>query len=121
MGEYGQQSFIGGMNLLLDDTRLANFSRWSYNQSLSNNQYRLLLDGRNRYDIIDPNPAPLVDTSIPAGIKQEMVTFGNYVIVFVAGLAYYRLYADTGWQQIPGFSMDNGTMAPRYWTVAVPL
>lgn len=119
MGEFTQQSFIGGMNLLLDDTRIANKSRWSYNQDLSNNQYRLAFDGRNRYDIIDSVPLPIVDTTIPNGIKQEMVTFGEYVIVFVAGKAWYRLYNEFQWSPIDSFSMN--AEASRYWTVAVPV
>lgn len=117
--DFGQQSFIGGMNLLLDDTRLANFSRWSYNQALSNNQYRLGINCRNRYDTIDPIPSSVIDNVIPQGLKQEMTTFGNYVIVFVSGKAYYRLYSDRGWSQIYGFSMDASVL--RYWSVAVPL
>jgi hypothetical protein len=119
MGEFGQQSFIGGMNLLLDDTRLSNNSRWSYNQSLSNNQYRVAINARNRYDVIDSIPSSVIDVSVPNGIKQQMVTFGNYIIVFVAGLAYYRLYNISVWINIPGFLMS--TTASRFWTVAVPL
>ena len=119
MGEFGQQSFIGGMNMLLDDTRLANTSRWSYNQALSNNQYRVAINARNRYDVIDSIPSSVKDTAVPSGIKQEMVTFGNYIIVFVSGLAYYRLNTAQVWTNIQGFNMD--VTASRYWTVAVPV
>ena len=117
--EYNQESFIGGMNLLLDDTRLANFSRWSYNQALSNNQYRLLLNGRNRYDEIDSIASSVLDISLPAGVIQEITTFGNFVIAFVSGSCYYRLYNGLFWNQVDAFSMSAS--APRYWTVSVPL
>lgn len=114
MGEFGQQSFIGGMNLLLDDTRLANV-----NQQLSNNQYRLAVNARNRYDTIDPIASSIEDKSVPLGIKQEMVTFGNYIIVFVSGKAYYKLYTDINYTMIDSFLMS--TTAERLWTVPVPL
>ena len=117
--EYNQESFIGGMNLLLDDTRLANFSRWSYNQALSNNQYRLLLNGRNRYDEIDSIASSVLDISLPAGVIQEITTFGNFVIAFVSGSCHYRLYNGLFWNQVDAFSMSAS--APRYWTVSVPL
>jgi hypothetical protein len=55
----------------------------------------------------------------PVGVKQALVTFGNYIIVFVAGLAYYRLNTQIAWTQIVNFNMS--TSAPRYWTIAVPL
>lgn len=119
MGKFIQKSFIGGMNLLLDDTRLAEQNYNSGNLSSTNNLYRLLYNGRNRYDIIDPIPSSIVDISAPPGLKQEMVTFGNYILLFVSGLAYYRLYSDSSWQQVPLFSMS--ITAPRYWTCAIPL
>jgi len=107
MSDFSQQSFVGGMNLVIDATRL------------TDKEYRLGLNVRNRYDSLDPIPTSHKDPAIPAGIKQEMVTFGNYVICFIAGSAYYRFYSDTGWIKIEGFAMNAA--APRYWTVAVPV
>ena len=105
--EYNQASFIGGMNLLLDDTRL------------QTNQYRIGFDLTNRLDTLDPVLASVEDLAIPRGVIQECVTFGQYVILFVSGKAYYRYYNDVTWTVIPGFKMD--TAAPRYWTCAVPV
>lgn len=107
MSEYNQLSFVGGMNLLLDDTRLAN------------NQYRVGFNVRNRYDVLDEVPNSSIDYAAPVGIKQEITTFGNYIILFVSGSAYYRAYDQIGWTKIDGFSMSQS--APRYWTVAVPV
>ena len=107
MSEYNQLSFVGGMSLLGDDTRL------------QPNQYRLGLNVRNRYDVLDLVLSSTVDVAAPIGVKQELVTFGNYVILFVAGRAYYRYYTDTGWKVINGFTMSPN--APRYWTCAVPV
>jgi len=107
MSEYNQQSFIGGMNLLVDDTRL------------QPNQYRLAFNCHNRYDVLDPVLTSVKDLYVPQGLKQEMVTFGDYLIIFVAGKAYYRRYDTPTWSLIPEFSMS--TVAPRYWTAAVPV
>jgi hypothetical protein len=105
--EYNQASFVGGMNLLLDDTRL------------QTNQYRIGFDLTNRYDVLDPVLASVKDIRLPNGIVQELVTFGNYIIAFVSGTAWYRQYTDISWTQIAAFSMSK--TAPRYWTVAVPV
>ena len=105
--EYNQQAFIGGMNLLSDDTRL------------QPNQYRIGFSLRNRYDKLDLVPSSLEDKTAPIGNKQELVTFGDYLIMFVNGLAYYKYYTDVAWSQVNGFGMDPN--ATRYWTVAVPV
>lgn len=105
--EYNQISFIGGMNLLLDDTRLGT------------NQYRIGFDLTNRLDALDPVLASVEDLFVPKGIIQECVTFGQYVILFVSGKAWYRYYTDLTWTLIPDFVMS--TEAPRFWTCSVPV
>jgi len=105
--EYNQLSFIGGMNLLLDDTHLAV------------NQYRIGFNLRNRYDELDLILSSVEDTLAPSGIKQEMTTFGDYEILFVSGKAYYKLYTDIYWSQVAGFQMSQ--TAPRFWTKTVPV
>jgi hypothetical protein len=105
--DYNQSSFLGGMSLLGDDTRL------------QPNQYRILFNSRNRYDKLDLILSSAIDKNAPPGVKQEMVSFGNYLILFVKGKAYYKLYTDTNWAPIVGFAMDP--TAPRYWTVGVPV
>lgn len=105
--EYNQQSFIGGMSLLGDDTRL------------QSNQYRAGFNLTNRYDELDLIPSSIEDTSAPEGIKQGLTTFGNYEILFCAGNAYFKLYSDIGWTVIPQFKMSQ--IAPRFWTCPVPV
>lgn len=105
--EYNQSSFRGGMNLLDDDSRL------------QPNQYRAGFNLTNRNDVLELVGSSELDAFAPAGLKQELVTFGNYLVLFVSGYAYYRYYTDTGWRQISDFRMS--TTAPRYWTVAVPV
>ena len=105
--KYNQRSFTGGMNLLLDDTRL------------EQNQYRLGVNITNRFDELDLIPSSIKDTSAPAGKKQGLISVGNYLVMFVAGKAYYRAYNQVGWIFIDGFQMDIN--APRYWFAAVPV
>lgn len=107
MSEFKQESFIGGMNLLSDDTRLPA------------NQYRIGFNVRNRYDVLQSIPTGVKDTAAPPGVKQELTTFGNFIVLFVAGFAYYRYYTATGWTKIDGFQMSKD--APRFWTCVVPL
>lgn len=106
-GEFNQQSFVGGMNLLSDDSRL------------QPDEYRIGFNLRNRYDKLDLILSSLEDTAAPPGIKQEMTTIGDYQILFVSGKAYYKLQSDTNWIQVDGFQMSAG--APRLWTEAVPV
>jgi hypothetical protein len=105
--EYNQTSFLGGMNLLGDDSRL------------QPNQYRIGYDVTNRYDVLDPVLASVQDTTVPTGLIQELTTFGNYVICFVSGFAYYRLYSDVVWTQINDFKMS--ITAPRFWSCPAPV
>lgn len=107
MGEMNQTSFAGGMDLLADDTHLAD------------NKYRIGFNLRNRYDVLDLVPKSQQDTYLPAGVIQELVTFGTYLVAFVSGKAYYRLNTDSIWNEIDGFAMSSN--APRYWTVAIPV
>ncbi len=105
--QYNQQSFIGGMNLLLEDTHLAS------------NQYKIGFDVRNRYDRLDLTLESQEDVLAPAGIKQEHITLGDYELLFVAGNAFYKKRNIPFWTNIPTFSMDSSV--PRYWTALVPV
>src|SRR5208282_1327505 len=90
---YNQSSFVGGMNLLGDDSRL------------QSNQYRIGFNLTNRYDELDLIPSSIEDPSTPTGVKQALVTFGNYLILFCSGRCYYRYYDEVGWIVIPAFQM----------------
>ena len=108
MSSFNQQSFTGGLNLLVDDTRL------------NNNQYRIGFNLRNRYDVLDPVKSSVVDNAgAIIGLKQGILTFGEFVLLFVAGNAYYRKYNEGGWNKIQDFSMSS--TAPRFWFEAIPV
>ena len=120
--KFVQTHFSSGMNLLIDDSRLPVMFEYKIGDNpykIGYNQYRLGINVRNRYDTLNSINESIKDPAAPIGIKQEMVTFGNYIILFVAGLAYYRLYTDTGWQPIVGFNMSP--TAPRFWTCVIPV
>lgn len=122
MSDFKQTSFSGGLNLLLDDTRLPVSFKYKEGDTpydISYNQYRIGLNMRSRFDVCTPVQSSITDLNAPSGIKQAIVTFGNYIIVFIAGSAYYRLNTQSGWNLIPNFSMSK--TAVRYWTVAIPL
>jgi len=122
MASYKQTSFSGGMNLLLDDTRLPVSFKYKEGETpydITYNQYRLGLNIRTRFDVCSAIQSSVVDELAPAGIKQELVSFGNYIILFCNGNAYYHLNGVPGWTQIANFSMDP--LTPRYWTKAVPV
>jgi len=120
--EINQKSFRGGMNLLVDDTRPTADVEGDTSQSryeININQYRIGFNARCRYDVLDPVLSSLEDTSLPEGIKQGILTFGDYVICFVGGYAFFRPITSTGWTQIVGFAMDLNV--PRYWFIPIPV
>jgi len=120
--ELNQKSFKGGMNLLVDDTRPTADLEGDTSESkygINVNQYRIGFNVRCRYDVLDPVLSSLEDTSCPRGLKQGILTFGDYVICFVDGLAYFRPITSVGWTQIDGFAMNQ--TAPRFWFIAVPI
>jgi hypothetical protein len=122
MADYRQTSFSGGLNLLLDDTRLPVSFKYKEGDTpydITYNQYRLGVNTRTRFDVCSPINSSVEDKLAPQGIKQAILTFGNYVILFVSGTAWYKLNGTTGWTQINGFLMSK--TAPRYWTCAIPL
>ena len=122
MQTFRQNAFSGGMNYLLEDTRLAaqaQLQQGNTPYSVTSSQYRLGFNVRTRFDVVSPIPSSVRDPACPSGLKQALLTVGNYLVVVIAGFAYYRLNTDTGWKQVNGFRMSPN--APRIWFVKVPL
>lgn len=94
--QYLQSSFIRGMNQQVDGSRLAA------------DEYSLLINGRNRYDTIDPITRP-VDVT-PTGVTkvQGCYAAGALLVCFADGEAFYRNegLANQTFTQIPGFQMS---------------
>lgn len=108
MSEFIQKSFKGGINLIVDDTRL------------EDDEYREAFNVRSRFDILDQiHNSEDITATAPRGNYQGLYTFGDYLLLFCNGLAYYQLRDTTGWQQIPSFLMDG--LVPRMFLAVVPV
>ena len=95
--EYIKKSFIGGFNQQVDSTRLAE------------NEYSLLINGRNRYDLIQPIklPAEITDPMFTNGNVQELRAAGSILLIFMDGLCFWKNYniPNSGFQKVPGLHM----------------
>lgn len=108
---FHQRSFLGGMNQLLDPTRI------------KDNEYFLLINGRNRNDIISP---VLLPNRLTYGLPDVIVKFhglyaaGSFLIAFVDSRAYVANMelANPSFIQIPDFLMSPS--AETYYAELVP-
>lgn len=106
-----QQSFVGGINQQVDTTRIAD------------NEYPLLINARNRYDVIEPilGPNLLSDTVFPIGGRyQGCIAAENILVVFVSGQAFFKDWTlpNSHFALIPGFQMS--ATADLIYAVLVP-
>jgi len=101
-----QTDFSGGINLFDEDS------------SLQSNEYRLGFNVRNRNGDLSLARSSAVLENAPAGLKQGLYGFDQYLVLFCAGLAYYSTDDGLNWNQIAGFLMS--TTAPRLYAQAVP-
>jgi hypothetical protein len=106
---YTQYNFSGGLNRTFDSTKL------------QRNQYPLLINGRVRKNIITPTQKH-VQIPVPGGNIQGIYAFGNVLVVFISGGAFYAdmtqpgmpvLNPVLGWQP---FSAN----APKVYACPVP-
>jgi len=108
MGEYQQATFVGGMNLLSDSIKTPE------------NSYRYGNNVRTRFDIVQPIYSP-IEISLPTGTKlQSLTSIGEYLIVFIDGIAYYKKTGDSFWGRIS----SKVTLSPdvdTIYTQLVPL
>src|SRR5256885_6847067 len=104
---FHQRSFLGGMNLQVDPTRL------------QDSEYPLLINGRNRFDVINPIKKPVKALNLPSGNYQGIYAAGNFLIVFIDGKAYYRdVSTSQVFNQVPGINMSS--MAEVIFAELVP-
>lgn len=110
--KFRQESFIGGMRRDLDPTQY------------QDNEYALLINGRNRDGNIVPVESITDHTAaIPAGKKQGLYGADSVLIVFCDGLAYAKDYADNNpnFALIPNLLLDEdvdyiyGEFVPASW------
>jgi len=104
--EFTQSDFRGGINQLDDDT------------GIKDNEYVLLVNGRQRYGQVQPNRASTEQRLPFAGNPQALMSVGNTLLLIISGRAYYRIYGQSTWIRIADFSMD--ATAERVWLIAIP-
>lgn len=75
---YFQYNFRGGLNRQDDNTKIGE------------DEYYLLLNGRTRNNTLKPIKLPVELENRPAGLLQGVYSVGTYLLIFVAGRAYYR-------------------------------
>lgn len=105
--EFVQDSFSGGMNLMVDDTKIGA------------NEYREAFNVLNRFDRLDPINTPQEIGLEMDGKKQGMYPVGSYVIAFSNGNAYFRKVTDLRFNQVAGFKMS--TTVDRIYICAIPV
>jgi len=101
-----QTDFSGGINLFDEDS------------SLAENEYRLGFNIRNRNGDISLIKESEILANAPAGLKQGLYGFGEFLVLFNSGLAYYSTDDGDSWTQIADFVMSS--TAPRLYAQAVP-
>lgn len=71
--------------------------------------YVLGVNCRTRNGKMESIQAPRdITASLPAGKRQGIYTFGNFVVAFVSGKAYYATYAGDVWNEFTGgFAMSE--------------
>lgn len=96
MINFVQDDFTGGFRLDLDRSKL------------SDNQYFSLINGRSRFNTLQPIRKPVAQAGLPSGKRQACYAADRYGLVFIAGTAWYKDYSNpaAGFVQIPGFQMD---------------
>lgn len=105
---FQQGGFSGGMNLLLEPTRIGE------------NEYVLGRNVRCRNDVLEPTKQHKA-MDLPEGdLVQGLYSYSNFLLCFVDGKAYYSTYASTlVWTEIADFLMS--TSADFIYTCAVPI
>lgn len=96
--DFLQKSFIGGLNQQVDATRL------------QDNEYPLLVNGRNRYDLVLPIKLPeqIVDIQLVGTKYQGCYAAANVLFVFISGKAYYKdfNFPASAFNVVAGFQLD---------------
>ena len=80
MASYSQTSFLGGMNMAVDDSRLGN------------DEYSFAMNVRNRFGELKPVRRPLsIDAGLTANQRcQGIYTIGDFILIFQNGNAKFK-------------------------------
>lgn len=108
---FTQDSFSGGMNLVDLGTKV------------KSNEYIVGLNLRSRFGYLEPVMEPIDvtgDLDIVGRTIQGLYAFGDILVLFLGGLAYYKdvSISDGEWTLIENFQMSS--QVTRIYTQAVP-
>lgn len=93
--DFIKSSFAAGMNLQFDPTRIGD------------DQYPLLVNGRNRSGTIMPVKQHKKIENTPVGNYQGLFAAGQYLVLFVSGVPYVQNVASGGaFIQIPNVALN---------------
>lgn len=108
--QFTQSSFAGGMNVEFDASKL------------SADQYPLLINGRNRFNVIQTiNKPTQVTAGLPSGaLLQGLYGVGTFLLVFAAGRAYYKDFATDANSLLLVDQFQMSTTADTIYLQAVP-
>jgi len=101
-----QKSFLSGMDLLSDDSQVAD------------DGYVWLVNARTRYGYAQPNKKTVKLENAPVGLKQGIIALNNVLLLFVAGKAYYKIDGNDFWTQIQNFQLDP--LVRQVYSQAIP-
>jgi len=110
--KFNQASFSGGINQQIDTTRIGT------------NEYPLLINGRNRYDVIEPInlPEQVIDSVFPLNAKfQGLYAAENILIVIAEGQAFWKDWniPNSYFTKIPDFQL--AASADIIYAASVPV
>ena len=106
---FDQMDFSGGLNAEYDRLKTPR------------NSYPLLINGRIRNGNIQPIKKHVKDSNIPDGIFQNIITVGDYLIVFISGdILYKNILTGTSWNRIPGWTVLS-TTADEIYATLIPI
>lgn len=106
---FTQDSFEGGVNLLSLDTRIGP------------TQYKIGINLRSRFGYLKPVKEPIeISGGLPEEVQnvQGLYAFGDILVLFADGLAYYKTSFTDNFIPVVGFSMDADVN--RIYATAVP-
>lgn len=68
------------------------------------NSVPLLMNGRIRDGNIQPVKKHVKDSTVPDGVYQNLLVVGDYLVLFISGVVYYKNILSGPWQTIPGWT-----------------
>ena len=73
------------------------------------NSVPLLMNGRIRDGNIQPVKKHVKDSTVPDGTYQNLLVVGDYLVLFISGIVYYKNILSGPWQTIPGWTALSDT------------